>query len=237
MDDEGGNARSTQPFKRHWSLTMIRKFMTTVALGSLFVGGLAASHLAFAQADAPQRRMDRVGPMAMADANKDGNLTRAELTQALTARFAKMDTNGDGKITKEERQAQRAARLDARFASLDADKNGQISKAEFTAGHDKEDGKDGDQAMRGDRRGGPDGGRPMGGHHSGKMGMMGGGMGGHGDANKDGTLTRDEFLAGPLAMFDKADANKDGTVTAAEQQAVRATMRDGWKARKADAQK
>lgn len=216
---------------------MIRKFMTTVALGSLFVGGLAASHLALAQADAPQGRMDRIRPMTMADANKDGNLTRAELTQALTARFAKMDTNGDGKITKEEREAQRTARLDARFASLDADRNGQISKAEFAAGHDKQDGKDGDRAMHGDRRGGPDGGRPMRGPRGGKMGMMGGGMGGHGDANADGTLTRDEYMAGPLALFDKADANKDGTVTAAEQQAVRATMRDGWQARQADVQK
>ncbi|WP_336974369.1 calcium-binding protein [Sphingobium aromaticiconvertens] len=216
---------------------MIRKFMTTVALGSLFVGGLAASHLAFAQADAPQRRLDRVGPMAMADANKDGNLTRAELTQALTARFARMDSNGDGKVTKEERAAQRTARLDARFTSLDADKNGQISKAEFTAGHDRPDGKDGDQARRGDRRGGPDGGRHMRGPGGGRMGMMGGGMGGRADADKDGTLTREEFMAGPLAMFDKADANKDGTVTAAEQQAVRATMRDGWKARQAEAQK
>lgn len=212
---------------------MIRKFMTTVALGSLFVGGLAASHLAFAQADAPQRRMDRVGPMAMADANKDGNLTRAELSQALTARFAKMDTNGDGKITKEEREASRAARLDARFASLDADKNGQISKTEFAAGHEGR--------MDGDRRGPgkPDGGPHMHGAHMRGPGggMMGGGMGGRADADKDGTLTRDEYMAGPLAMFDKADANKDGTVTAAEQQAVRATMRDGWKARKADAQK
>lgn len=213
---------------------MIRKFMTTVALGSLFVGGLAASHLAFAQADAPQGRPDRAGPMAMADANKDGNLTRAELTQALTARFAKMDTNGDGTVTKEEREAKRTARLDTRFTNMDTDKNGQISKTEFAAGHDR---CDGDQAKRGDRPGKPDGGPRMYGHHGGRMGMMGGGFGGRGDADKDGTLTRAEYMAGPLAMFDKADANKDGTVTAAEQQAVRATMRDGWKARKADAQK
>lgn len=232
MDDEGGDAGTIQPFKRHWSLTMIRKFMTTVALGSLFVGGLAASHLALAQADASQGRMGRGGPMAMADADKDGNLTRAELTQALTARFAKMDTNGDGTVTKEEREAKRAARLDERFARIDTDKNGQISKAEFAAGHDRR--------MDGNRRGHgrPDGSVHMRGGHmrhadGEKMGMMGG----RPHANRDAPLTREAFMAQPLAKFDKADANKDGTVTAAERQAARDAMRDGWQARQADAKK
>lgn len=212
---------------------MIRKFMTTVALGSLFVGGLAASHLAFAQDASPQaaaKAFDGKRGGLMADANKDGALSRAELTAALDARFARMDGDKDGKVTKSDRDAQRAARLDKRFASLDADASGQISKAEFAAGHDK--------ARRGDRQGagGRDGGRHMRGHggpRGGKMGMMGGGFGGRADADKDGTLTRAEFMAGPLVMFDKADANKDGTVTAAEQQAARASMREQWKARKA----
>ncbi len=212
---------------------MIRKFMTTVALGSLFVGGLAASHLAFAQDAAPQVAAKaghgkRGGPMAMADANKDGAVSRAELTAALDARFARMDADKDGKVTKSDRDAQRAARLDKRFASLDVDSSGQISKAEFAAAHDK--------ARSGDRQGpgGHSGGRHMRGR-GGKMGMMGmgGGFGGRADADKDGTLTRAEFMTGPLAMFDKADANKDGTVTAAEQQAARAAMREQWKARKA----
>lgn len=207
---------------------MIRKFMTTVALGSLFVGGLA-----LAQPDAPQGRIGRGGPIAMADADKDGNLTRAELTQALTARFAKMDTNGDGTVTKEEREAKRAARLDERFASIDTDKNGQISKAEFAAGHNRRT----DGRMDGDRRGPgrPDGGPHMRGGHM--RHMDGGKMGGRPDANRDAPLTREAFMAQPLAMFDKVDANKDGTLTAAERQASRAAMRDGWQARQAEAKK
>lgn len=212
---------------------MIRKFMTTVALGSLFVGGVTASHLAFAQADAPHERMGKGGPMAMADADKDGNLTRAELTKALTARFAKMDTNGDGTVTKEEREANRAAHLDARFASIDTDKNGQISKAEFAAGHDRR--------MDGDRRGPgkPDGAPHMrGGHmrHPGG-GKMGWGQGRQADNDRDAPLTREAFMARPLAMFDKADANRDGTVTPAERQAARAAMLNGWKTRQTDAKK
>jgi hypothetical protein len=226
-------AEASAPLKMHWSLTMIRKFMTTVALGSLFVGGLAASHLAFAQADAPHGRMGRGGPMA--DLDKDGNLTRAELTQALTARFAKMDTNGDGKVTKEEREAQRAARIDARFAKIDTDGNGQISKAEFAASQQWH--MDGGRRGPGGPDGGPDGGPHMRGPHKRGPGggMMGGGFGGRGDANKDGTITREEFMAGPLAMFDKMDTNKDGVVTPAERQAARTAMRDAWKARKANA--
>jgi hypothetical protein len=50
---------------------------------------------------------------------------------------------------------------------------------------------------------------------------MHGGMWG-GDADKDGTLTRAEFLARPVAMFDHADTNKDGVVTADELKAARA---------------
>lgn len=219
---------------------MIRKFMTTVALGSLFVGGLAVSHLAFAQDGAPPADENMAhgkmggrmqgGPMAMADANHDGNLTRAELTSALDARFALLDTNKDGKVTKDEREARRAARTDARFAGVDADGNGQISKAEFAAGHDK---TGHEKAGDGVRPGGLGGKGHMRGHRGGMSGKMGGGFGGRADANKDGTLTRSEYMAGPLAMFDKADADKNGTVTAAEQQAARAAMRDQWKARKA----
>lgn len=203
---------------------MIRKFFGTVALGSLFVGGLAASHLAFAQpgGEGPGRG-GRGGMMAMADTNKDGAISKAELTAGLEARFAKMDVDKDGKLTQADRDAMRAQRLDMRFAALDTDKNGQVSKAEFTAAHE----------ARADKRAGRGEGRKWGGRHHagpGKRGMM---MGGRGDANKDGTVTRAEFMAGPVAMFDKADANKDGKVTADEMKAARQAMRGAWKDRKA----
>lgn len=212
---------------------MIRKFMMTVALGSLAVGGLAATHLAYAQGDGP-REGRRGGPMAMADANKDGNLTKAELTAATQARFARMDVDKDGKLTPADRAAMRAQRIDDRFARLDADKSGQISKAEFAT----------PRAGRGAEGAKPEGAKPEGRgwggrHHRGGgrdhgKGMMGGGFGrGMMDANKDGTVTQAEFTAGAMAMFDKADANKDGTVTAAEQQAARTAMRAAWKDRKA----
>lgn len=206
---------------------MIRKFMTTVALGSLFVGGLAASHLAFAQDDSAGPRGG--GMLMMADANKDGTVTKAELTAALEARFAKLDANKDGKFDQADRDILRQQRLDERFAALDTDKNGQISKAEFAAGHQ---GRDGMHDRMG-KPGGPDGhgwGHRGWGKHGGGQGMRGG----TGDEmKKDGTITKAEFMARPLTMFDKVDANHDGKVTADEMKAARQVFRDGWKDRKA----
>lgn len=207
---------------------MIRKFMTTVALGSLFVGGLAASHLAFAQDGGPDRDGPRGGGMMrQADANKDGNLSKAELTAALEARFARLDVDHDGVLTQKDRDAMRQQRLDARFVAMDTDKNGQVSKAEFAAAHaahaEKRDemgkGKDGRHWGDRDDRG------------PGK-GMMRGPGGG--DANQNGTVTKAEFMAGPLAMFDKADTNKDGVVSAEEMKAARQAMRGEMRGKSQD---
>ncbi len=47
--------------------------------------------------------------MRMADANKDGAISRAEMNTAMLARFDRSDTNHDGKLSKAEREAARAA--------------------------------------------------------------------------------------------------------------------------------
>lgn len=199
---------------------MLRKFFTTVAVGSLFVGGLAATHLAYAQPGTDGGPGPRGGLMAMADSNKDGKISKAELTGGLEARFAKMDVDRDGQLTPKDRDLRRQQRLDERFVALDTDKNGQISKAEFTAGHQA-------RADKRDEAGKPDRHRwGKGGHRGpGRGGMMMRGGPGFGNANKDGTATKAEFMAGPLAMFDKADTNKDGFVTADELKAARPQMR------------
>ena len=49
------------------------------------------------------------GGMMRLDANHDGVITRAEMIAEADARFAAMDTNKDGKVTPEERDAARAA--------------------------------------------------------------------------------------------------------------------------------
>lgn len=204
---------------------MVRKFFSTVAVGSLLIGGLAASQVMAQPGPQDGRGGGRGGIMMMADANKDGTITKAELTAALEARFAKMDINRDGQITQADRDARRAQRLEGRFTALDADRNGQISKAEFLAGHQARQDKRA-EAGKGEGRKGH---HFRGGHHGGK-GMMQGSWRGQG--GKDAVVTKAQFMAGPLAMFDRADANKDGKVTADEMTAARQAMREAWKARK-----
>jgi hypothetical protein len=102
------------------------------------------------------------------------------------------DANNDGVVTRQEFDAGHAAR----FAEMDANHDGQLARGE---GH-----------MR--QRGGPDGER--GGHHR-RMGHHGGGLRGA-DANNDGNITREEFLARPTEMFNRLDANHDGVIQASE---------------------
>lgn len=171
-----------------------------------------------------------------ADANGDGDLTRAELNASVDARFARADANGDGAIDaaertamREERRSHRAGRhgrrggegrrrhggrmgrMDsngdgvvtreevseralARFDRMDANSDGQIDAAERTAMREQR------RARRAERRAN----RP------------------NPDANGDGRITRDEFAVRAFARFDRADANGDGTVTREERRAARA---------------
>ena len=63
------------------------------------------------------------------------------------ARFAKKDTNGDGKLSIEEFKAgmpeDKAAKADEIFAKIDADKDGAITKEEMKAAHEKRLGREG----------------------------------------------------------------------------------------------
>lgn len=96
------------------------------------------------------------------------------------------DANNDGTLTRAEYDAGR----DALFTRLDADNNGELTREEMRQGW----------GHRGRGRGG------RGGMHS----LRGA------DANNDGNITRDEFLARPIEMFDRLDANDDGVISADE---------------------
>ena len=61
--------------------------------------------------------------------------------------------------------------------------------------------------------------------------MGGRGMGGMmmmrmADANKDGAVSKHEFLAAAASRFDASDSNHDGSVTPAERQAARQAMHE-----------
>ncbi len=130
-------------------------------------------------------------------------MTRADMTKNVDARFAAIDTNKDGVLTRDEiaavqtkvleqAQAARQQRMEAEFKKLDTDNNGSLSLAEFRLAAPPVRASETPDAVL--------------------AGI---------DSNKDGRITADEYRAGPLATFDKADANNDGTITPEEVAAAR----------------
>lgn len=121
------------------------------------------------------------------------------------------------------------------FDRIDTDKNGQISRDEFTAHHQRGPGMRGGQGFgHGDHAGmakGDGAGKRWsrrGGHRGGMMGMAR-----MADTDRDGAITQAEFAAAQAAHFDRVDANKDGSITKEERQAARQAMRQQWRERRA----
>lgn len=110
-------------------------------------------------------------------------------------KFAKMDTNGDGKITSSEHSS--GAR--SMFQSMDANQDGSVTVAEMDAVHAgmKHEG----MKHEGMKMSSAD-----------KIKKM--------DSNGDGKLSASEHEAGSRDMFARSDANQDGSVTAEEMKAA-----------------
>lgn len=152
---------------------------------TLALGSTAALAQAQQVAAAPAK------PRMMLDTNKDGMIDRAEAAKmpGLAARFDQLDKNRDGKLGADERPHMKGKRHGgamrgghSRMMALDTDKDGRISRAE---------------AM------------------SGKAGM--GARFEQMDVNKDGYVDRADMQARMAKQraefFAGADANRDGRVT------------------------
>jgi Ca2+-binding EF-hand superfamily protein len=142
------------------------------------------------------------------DANKDGKVTKAEYDAARAAEFKAADKNGDGSVGKEEFAAygdqRRGDFVDRMFARLDKNGDGKLTADELK-------GARGDRADRGDRRGrGDRAGRGINFERA--------------DAAKKGFLTLEDltklrsarFEAALKKRFERLDTNRDGKLTADE---------------------
>ncbi len=172
-------------------------------------------------------------------------MVRADVTAQVKTRFATLDANKDGAITRDEiaahQAAQRKEMQDRMFADMDANKDGTISKGEFDAHHKDMAGHmmmemEMDDASDTPMPPPPPGMMASDGPHKIviKRKMMGEGlMFDMADANKDGKVTEPEALTSALARFDRADTNKDGKITPDERRERRVDIRKVMKERRA----
>jgi len=71
--------------------------------------------------------------MMRADTNGDGKISRDEFTAMSDQRFARLDKNGDGFITADEASDMQGRGPGGGVMAADADHDGKVSHAEFTA--------------------------------------------------------------------------------------------------------
>ena len=215
---------------------------------------LAGAAVAQTSAPQPMPGMPQ-GMAAPRAAPMDRVQTRDEVVAKVRERFARLDSNRDGYLTKaeadagralfkdrirEKRGARRADRVQQRdpavaFDRLDANKDGAISRDEF--GRAREQRGERRMVMKDGKPGAAPGrGEPLGGNvymHRMGGGMIGGQMFAMADANKDGRVSLQEATDSAVRHFDMADANRDGQVTPDERRQMHRQMMEKHRAPKA----
>ncbi|MEH7838763.1 calcium-binding protein [Rhizobium laguerreae] len=198
---------------------MFRNKLILAALSSTLIFGAAAGAGFAAPGDGPRQHPRRHGPGPAAfreityvrmlkqfDTNKDGQVSKDEVTAGLDKIFAAIDTNKDGSLTpgeireyrKTQMQAMRGQRKqetgenkDANAAAATADNNdqGRLPRE----GHD---GRDGHRWMR----------------HGGNI-MRASIMMQRIDTDQNGQISKQEATAAFDKLFARMDRNKDGVIS------------------------
>jgi Ca2+-binding EF-hand superfamily protein len=194
------------------------KRIIPIALASSLTLGFAA--LALAGPHHGPGRAGGPGRIVQLDTNKDGKVTRQEARTAAVARFKALDANKDGVVSREEaaqaKERQHAQRAADRFARMDKNKDGRLSKTEVKMPPARFQKLDANK----------DGWLTPAELAAGKKERVekrehkgnGHGMWARQDTNQDGKLTEQEATAAADRMFDRADANRDGILTGDEMQ-------------------
>ncbi len=179
------------------------------------------------------------GPKA--DLNQDGEVSKAEFTQAAESRFYATDANNDGFLSEDERkthkEAERQNRKDQRFSKLDANGDGLLSRDEVDAGSEKrkahmEERKSQMESRRAEVMEKYDTNldgtlsdaertvmkAEIGDKRGGRKGKRGGKRAERPqmDTNGDGLVSLDEYMAISEQLFTRMDANADGVLTEGE---------------------
>lgn len=185
-----------------------------------------------------------------ADGRRDPDMRRGWLSRSITAeeydarireRFARLDKNSDGVIdaaeaeavigSMSEHRARFRDRMMQRFsARYDADRDGKVTRQEALERARRDfarmdldgDGRITDSDLPPIMRG-RDALKGEGGFGRGRM-MLG--RLAEADANKDGIITQEEFLAAAGRRFDLADRNKDGAIDKADRDLLGKEMTD-----------
>lgn len=173
-------------------------------------------------------------PGSRVDADGDRRVSLVEMQAAQAQRFARLDANRDGRLTREERRAgrdavrterarRRADREAAMLARRDVDRDGVLSPAEAPARlaerFDQFDADRNGRLTAGELQAGRAALRA-----SGKV-RPAGGERSRADADGDGAITRAEAEAEVRTRFARMDANRDGVLTQDERRAHRQRRR------------
>lgn len=154
--------------------------------------------------------------MAKLDLNGDTYIDKTEFLSAANQKFSEMDANGNGVVTKDERDAfrtlKREERAQRKFSNTDANADGFISQQEFDAARaERAEKRDAKRAERKERR------ESMGEARRGERGSKR-----HErtrfqpDANGDGVVDVAEHNAAAEHKFAKMDKDGDGVLSQEE---------------------